>query len=131
MKHLSVIGLYVMSAFFLFTGVTHLLRPELFVKIIPPFLPWPYALAILSGVAELVLALGLLVKRTRQIAAWGVIALLIAVFPANVYMYMVHETAFAQIPAWALLLRLPMQLVLIAWAYVYTRAASSSARSAA
>ncbi len=133
MKRIKLIGLYLMAAFYLFTGVSHLLKTEDFIKVIPPFLPWPYAIAILSGAAEIILAIGLLPKKTRRWAAWGVIALLICVFPANVYMYLARETKFTEFPAWALLIRLPLQLVLIAWAYVYTRAASaaSSARSAA
>ena len=113
---MKIFGLYVMSAFFLFTGLTHLFKPDDFIKIIPPFLPWPYALALLSGVAEIILAVGLLPLKTRRTAAWGVIALLIAVFPANIYMYMIRETSFPNIPAWALLLRLPLQIALIAWA---------------
>ena len=133
MRRLKLIGLYLMAAFYLFTGVSHLLKTEGFIKVIPPFLPWPYAIAILSGVAEIFLAIGLLPKKTRRWAAWGIIALLICVFPANVYMYLARDTKFTEFPAWALLIRLPLQIVLIAWAYVYSRAASaeSSACSAA
>ena len=118
---LKVAGLFLMAAFYAFTGVSHLLDPDIFVKAIPPILPFPYAIAVLSGVAELVLAVTLLFVKTRRWAAWGVIALLIAVFPANIHMYLARETEFPDIPGWALLLRLPMQFILIGWAYFYTR----------
>ena len=118
---LKTAGLYLMAAFYAFTGVSHLVNPEIFVKVIPPMLPFPYAIAILSGVAELLLAVLLLFRKTRRWAAWGVIALLIAVFPANVHMYLARATEFPELPGWALLVRLPMQLLLIGWAYIYTR----------
>jgi uncharacterized membrane protein len=113
-------GYFGLVAMFVITGYSHLMKPDVFVKIIPPFLPFPYAIAILSGVTELILALGLALPQTRRWAAWATIVFLIAIFPANIYMFVVRETAFPEIPAWALLVRLPLQLVLIAWAYLYT-----------
>ncbi len=113
-------GLYALSAMFVFTGISHLVNPSMFEKIVPPFLPFPHAIAILSGVVELVLAVGLLPKSTRRITSWAVVAFLICIFPANIYMYMIREVAFPEIPAWALLVRLPLQIALIAWAYLYT-----------
>lgn len=113
-------ALILMVLFYVFTGVTHLLHPEVFERIVPPPLP-PYLIAILSGLAELGLALLLIPLKTRKWAAWGIIALLIAVFPANIYMYVIRDQ-FPEIPAWALLVRLPMQIILIAWAYWFARA---------
>ncbi|MFC3976836.1 hypothetical protein ACFOUP_10650 [Belliella kenyensis] len=72
---------------------------------------------ILAGGFEIILGIGLLFEETKSLAAFGIIALLIAVFPANIYMY---QKGAKGIPKWALLLRLPMQFLLIAWAYVYT-----------
>ena len=88
-------------------------------KIMPPYLPCHRELVLLSGVFEVVLGVLLLVPRTSRLAAWGLIALLIAVFPANVYMYQ-HAGAFSVAPI-ILLLRLPIQGLLILWAYSYTK----------
>jgi uncharacterized membrane protein len=115
------LGLYTLSAMFIFTGIAHLMNPGVFEKIVPPFLPFPHAIAILSGIAELLLAVGLLPKKTRRLTAWAVVAFLVCIFPANIYMYMARESAFPDIPAWALLARLPLQFAMMAWAWQYTR----------
>ena len=119
--------LYVMASSYIVAGATHFLIPEAFAQIVPPMLPYPLALAYLSGLAEIVLGVGLLIPRTRKLAAWGVIALLIAVFPANIYMAVSDVTVTGVFgrtldpsPAvrWG---RLPLQAVLICWAWWYTR----------
>lgn len=99
-------------------GVNHFLSPATYVAMMPVALPWHLALVYVSGVAEIAGGLGLLVPRTRRAAAWGLIALLVAVFPANVNMA-VNELPLGTttVPTWALWARLPLQLVLIAWAY--------------
>lgn len=118
---------YVMASIYIVAGITHFLLPEAFAQIVPPIFPYPIALAYLSGVAEIVLGIGLLFSRTRQVAAWGVIALLIAVFPANIYMALSDVTVTGVFgrtldpsPAvrWG---RLPLQGVLVVWAWWYTR----------
>ena len=84
----------------------------------PPYLPWPTQLVAISGIAEIVGGLGVLFARTRISAGWGLILLLLAVFPANVEA--IHSgmvIAGHVIPQWALWLRLPFQLALIAWVY--------------
>jgi uncharacterized membrane protein len=86
---------------------------------IPPALPAPKILNILSGLAEIGLAVALCVPKVSSYAAWGIIALLIAIFPANVYMY-ANDKAGMGMPKWLLLIRLPLQLLLIWWAYQYT-----------
>ncbi len=116
---LTTISLYTMAAFYTFAGVMHFVKPKLFVRMIPPALPFHLALVYISGVAEIVLGIGLLYPPTRIWAAWGVIALLIAVFPANYYMFR-NPRQWRGIPRWGLALRLPLQLVLIAWAYYHT-----------
>lgn len=100
----------------MFSGTFHFLRAPLFVKIVPPYLPQPTLLVYLSGLAELAGGIGLLIPTWRRGAGWGLSALLIAVFPANVYMATnsVQVTAHP-VPQWALWARLPLQAVLIAW----------------
>ncbi len=103
-----------LSALFVTAGVMHFARPKFFVKMMPPQLPWHRELVALSGVAEVALGLALLIPALRTYAAWGLIALLIAVFPSNVY------AAVAGLPGRGGYPRLPFQLVLIAWAWWFT-----------
>ena len=117
------VGRNLFAALFFAGGVGHFVAPEVYLRIMPPYLPYPRALVLISGLAELILGLLLLMRRTRPIAAWGLIALLVAVFPANLFMWR-HADSF-QIPSIVLLLRLPMQGLLIAWAWFYTRPESS------
>lgn len=120
---------YVMAALYVVAGVMHFVAPGLYVQIIPPVLPGRLALVYLSGLAEIGLGLGLLHPRTRRLAAWGIVGLLIAIFPANVYMatssVVVEGTPGSGDPSdlvrWG---RLPLQVVLVAWAWWYTRPTS-------
>ena len=105
------------ALFFIAGGINHFVMTDLYLKAMPPYLPWHLALVYLSGIFEVVLGLALLVPRTRVIAGWGLIALLVAVFPANLQMYFDSPDA-SRI---ASLMRLPGQLLLILWAYYYTR----------
>jgi len=111
--------LYVMAAIYSMAGLNHFRVPRLYQRMLPPALPSPKILNILSGVAELLLGIALCIPAVSPLAAWGIIALLIAVFPANVFMY-TNERAALGMPKWVLLLRLPLQLAFIAWAYLYT-----------
>ena len=86
----------------------------------PPYIPNPVEMVMISGVAEIFLGLLLLFSQTQKIAAWGIILLLIAVFPANIYMAQ-HPELFPIVPRWGLYIRLPLQFLMIAWAYYYTR----------
>ncbi len=114
-----MIDLYVMAAIYLMTGIMHFVSPKIFRRIMPPYLPYHKELVIISGVAEILLALGLFVSVTRCWAAWGLIALLIAVFPANVEQVR-SKRARMGLPLWLVWLRLPLQGVLIYWAWLYT-----------
>jgi uncharacterized membrane protein len=107
------------ATFFLAAGVGHFTSTEFFVKIMPPYLPFHRELVYLSGVFEIVLGVLLLIPQTTRLAAWGLIALLIAVFPANIHMFL-HRELF-QVSPIVLLLRLPLQAILILWAWAYTR----------
>ncbi len=121
---------YVLAAAMVGIGVTHFTATDWFVAIVPAELPHPRALVYVSGVCELAGGLGLLVPLTRRAAAWGLVALYIAVFPANVNMAWNHIAPGGHaFPAPALWLRLPLQLVLIAWAYWFTRADTVLRRS--
>lgn len=113
--------LITLATFFIYAGTMHFKKAWFFEKIVPPFLKkWKKEINIISGIAEILGGIGLLVPQTRVFAAWGLIVLLIAVFPANIYMY-TSKGAGMKINQTFLLIRLPLQLVLIAWAYYYTR----------
>jgi len=120
MTRAKTIGRYLFGVGFIVAGANHFLNAPFYVAIMPPYLPWPLALVYISGMAEIGLGALLLVRRWARWAAWGQIALLIAVFPANLHMAL-HTDLYPWAWPWALWLRLPLQAVLIAWAYVYTR----------
>lgn len=106
------------------SGVNHFSHTAWFMRLMPPYLPWHRELVLLSGAAELLLAVLLLSPRHSRLAAWGLVALLVAVFPANVHMAMTSGTPAAAMPEVSPLLswlRLPLQSVLLAWALWYTR----------
>ena len=113
--------LYLMAFTYMYIGFDHLVNPDFYIRIIPPALPMPEVLNVISGLAEIVLGVFLLDSRTRPFAALGVIALLVAVFPANVYMATANvgpdgPGTGAGAINWA---RLPFQLVFAAWAWWY------------
>ncbi|QKQ76313.1 DoxX family protein [Nostoc sp. TCL240-02] len=103
-------------------GVTHFVVPGEYVKIVPPQLPYPLGLVYLSGFYEILGGIGLLVPPVSQAAAWGLLALFIAVYPANINMA-VNLIKIEHIPnsPWVHVVRLPLQAVLIAWAWWYTK----------
>ena len=103
-----------MAGLYFIAGINHFIMPKFYLKIIPPSLPYPKALNYISGLAEIVLAIMLVYPPTTKLAAWGIIALLIAIFPANVYHYQLAKQK------WILYGRLPFQLVFILWAWWYT-----------
>ncbi len=115
---MSELSLYLMSTLYLFAGIMHFVKPRMYKRIIPPVFGNKDLINWLSGAAEIILAITLLTSM-RPWAAWGVIALLIAVFPANVY-HLQQKGAGMKIPLWALWARLPLQFVLIWWAYQFT-----------
>ncbi len=96
-------------------GVLHFRATEFYLKIMPPYIPWHLALVYISGAAEIAGGVGLLIPKLRRAAAWGLIALLVAVFPANVYMLTTHPSSAI---LWA---RLPLQALLIWWVFWFTK----------
>lgn len=119
---LRVVARYVLAIFMIAMGVLHFVAESAFVQIVPPFLPAPRLLVWISGVAEIALGIGLIPRRFRRWAGYGLVALYIAVFPANIYMALADvqlqgmPSDFEQPSSLMLWLRLPGQLVLIAWA---------------
>ena len=96
------------SLFFVLAGLNHFRATDFYVRIMPPYLPAPLTLVYLSGLAEIALGAGLLIPRIQRQAAWGLVALLIAVFPANVHMA-VHSELFPDFNSTLLWWRLPVQ----------------------
>ncbi len=108
---------------FVAAGINHFRRPDFYLTMIPPGLPSPAALNFISGAAEILGGIGVLVPATRRFAGWGLIALLVAVFPANVHMALVGlRPPDVEIATWVLWARLPFQAVFIAWVWWTTLA---------
>ena len=113
---------WLLTAFMVAAGLNHFLSPAIYVGMMPRSLPWPQALVAISGVAEIAGGLGLILPATRRLAAWGLVALFVAIFPANLNMALHHLPLGDKVVSpLALWLRLPLQLPLIAWAYWFTR----------
>ena len=115
--------LVVMAAFYVVAGANHFLRPDFYLVMMPPYLPAHAALVAVSGAAEIGLGLLVLVPAFRHVAAWGLVALLVAIFPANVHIALHDVPVFGAregLGVWNWV-RLPVQGVLIAWAWWYTR----------
>ncbi len=113
---------WLLAGFMTLAGLNHFVSPDVYVGMMPAVLPAPLVLVYLSGIAEIAGGLGLLPRRTRKLAAWALIALFVAVFPANINMAINGlPLGDRNVPLWALWARLPLQLVLIAWAYLFTR----------
>lgn len=113
-------SLYVMVVLYVAAGVNHFINPSIYKAIMPPWLPAHELLISISGICEIVFAILLLFTATKRAGAWCIIALLIAVFPANVQMmlnYMKENNPGLLIA----ILRLPLQIVLIYWAYRFTK----------
>ncbi|QDS96531.1 hypothetical protein FF011L_53430 [Roseimaritima multifibrata] len=108
-----------LAVFMIGAGTMHFVNTDFFMKIMPPYLPLHKELVLVSGAFEVLLGVLLLVPRSSRLAAWGIIALLIAVFPANLYLYQ-HQDILPASPI-IHLLRLPLQGALILWAFWHTR----------
>ncbi|MAP01475.1 MAG: DoxX family protein [Flavobacteriales bacterium] len=114
--------IYLMSISYVGVGVTHFTNSEFFLNIMPDYLPWHLELVYLSGAFEILLGLLIVFKNTRKLAGWGLIALLIAVFPANIYLAQSDEAQQAlEISKEMAIVRLPFQLLFIAIAFWFTR----------
>src|SRR5262245_23213299 len=104
---------YLFAAIFIFAGCYHFYKPDFYLRIMPPYLPWPSALHLIAGFFEVALGVALLIPRFQRLAAWGLIALLLAVYPANIHMAVNHHL-YPELSMTFHWIRLPMQFVLIA-----------------
>lgn len=109
-----------MGLVYVVAGINHFHNPRPYIHIMPPYLPAHEQLVALSGCAEVVFGVLAMLPRTARFGGWGLVALLAAVFPANLHMAL-HPDQFQSIPAWALWLRLPLQPLLMALAYWSTK----------
>ncbi len=118
-KKLVLLGL---AAFFINVGIDHFINPDFYLSIMPPAFPLHLEAVYISGLFEVLGGLGVLIPRFRKFSGWGLIALLIAVYPANIYMALTPE-AFPDVPLSALYIRLVFQFIFFYWAYLVTRPA--------
>ena len=114
------LGRLLMGAMYVTAGLAHFALTPLFASIVPDYLPAHRELVLASGVAEIAGGLGVIYPPTRRAAAWGLVVMLVAVFPANVWMAR-HPERWPSIPQGMLYARLPLQVPLIWWAWSYTR----------
>lgn len=121
------IARYLVAGFFIAIGVTHFTSPDFFVSIVPPYLPAPLTLVYVSGVAEILGGAGLLPMSTRRYACYGLLALLAAVYPANIHMAL-HPEEFPDLSPAALYVRLPFQFVFAALVWWVSSNASDTER---
>jgi len=110
--------LYLMAAMYFFAGIMHFIKPKAYLRIMPKYLPNHKTLVFWSGMAEIVLGIGLCFSPTKNFSIWGIIAMLVIFFTIHFYM-LSGEKAAAGVPKWILILRIPFQFALIYWAYWY------------
>ncbi|GAB5553044.1 MAG: DoxX family protein [Saprospiraceae bacterium] len=117
MTTVTTISLFTMAAIYIFAGLSHFRIPKFFLSITPQWVPKPELVNHVVGLVEVLLGLGLLFSATRTYALYGIIALLIIVFPANIYHF--QKARKKQKQVWMTIIRLPIQFLLIWWAYSY------------
>jgi uncharacterized membrane protein len=113
---LRKVSLILLAMFFALAGMNHFLNPKLYLAMIPPYIPVPVAVNLISGTAEMVGGIAILIPLLRRAAGWGLIILLLAVFPANIHVA-IHGWDGVTIPTWVLWARLPFQFALVTWVY--------------
>jgi len=110
--------LYAMAVMYIFAGMMHFIKPKAYLRIMPVYMPKPKSLVFWSGVAEIVLGIGLCFSLTKDFAIWCIIAMLTLFLTVHFYM-LSGERASAGVPKWILILRIPLQFGLMYWAYWY------------
>jgi uncharacterized membrane protein len=126
MSRIKTASKYLLAMFMVGAGTMHVITPDFYVQIMPPYLPLHRELVYVSGFFEIALGLLLLVPRFSRLAAWGIVGLLVAVFPANIYLYQ-HQDLLPVSPVLHLL-RLPLQGLFLLWAYWHTRPGDGDGR---
>ena len=118
---IKTFSIIIMSLFYIMAGTNHFINPVWYVRIVPPILPFKIEIVYISGILEIILGSLLIFPKTRFIAGWGLIILLVAVYPANIYVALTNGEAMDITPliAWG---RLPFQFVLIGLAYWHSKA---------
>jgi len=111
--------LYLMAGLYILAGTMHFVRPKMYLRIMPRFLPYHKFLVFLSGVIEIVLGIGICFEPTRKLSSFGIVLMLAAFLPVHFYM-LSGKKASAGIPKWILILRIPLQFVLMYWAFSYS-----------
>jgi uncharacterized membrane protein len=124
---LRLVGLVAQSLLYVAAGINHFWHSATYVAIMPSHYSHPLGLVQISGAAEILGGVGLLLPLTRRFSAWGIIAMLLVYFDVHIFMLQHAADRFANLPVALLYARLPLQLVLIAWAWAYTRPAPSNA----
>ena len=112
--HLQDLSIYIMAAFYSVIGLSHFFRPNFYLELIPQKLPFPKILNVLTGIIETTLAILLLFEKTRLLAVWGIIFLLLGTFPFKIYLYQSRGTNTPWLMRW------PIQLLLVIWAGLHT-----------
>ncbi|APQ16400.1 DoxX family protein [Maribacter hydrothermalis] len=112
--------LYVMGIIYIIAGIMHFIKPKVYLRIMPRYLPFHKPLVLLSGLAEIALGIGLFFRATKNLSIYGIIAMLIIFLLVHFYM-LSNEKASAGLPRWLLLLRLPIQFILMYWAFSYLK----------
>ncbi len=110
---------YVLGLIFIVAGAFHFQKPKMYIRIIPPYLPSPSTLVVISGITEMISGFLLINSESQSIGAWAIIAQLVAFIPVHIYMLQ-NERAAMKLPKWVLILRVPLQFGLMYWAYLYT-----------
>ena len=110
---------YVLALLFILGGVNHFRKPKLYKRITPSYLPSHNSLVLLSGILEMIFGLMLITQESQQIGAWGIFGLLVLFIPVHIFMLQ-NEKASLKLPKWLLIIRLPLQIGLMYWAFLYT-----------
>jgi uncharacterized membrane protein len=117
---LNRVSLVAQASLYILGGINHFWHPAFYVHIMPDHYAHPKTLVLLSGVAEILGGVGLLVLATRRFAAAGIVLMLIVFLDVHVFM-LTHQARFPDVPVWLLWARIPLQFLLIAWAAMYMR----------
>ena len=117
---IKTFSIIIMTLFYIMAGTNHFINPDWYIRIVPPILPFKTAIVYLSGILEMILGTLLIFPKTRVIASWGLILLLLAVYPANIYVALTNGEAMDTTPliAWG---RLPFQFIFIGLAYWHSK----------
>ncbi len=107
-----------LALIFITSGIFHFIKPNLYKKVMPPYLPYHKALIIFSGIAEITAGIGLCLFNSQRMAAWAMIGMLVVFIPIHIHM-IVEEKASLGLPKWVLILRVLLQFILIYWAFQY------------